>query len=149
MVVDGHDGNKIISSVELFPLPPSDTCSIPDLPRPRAGHSLSLMSGGRLVVCGGLDEDGTTWDENNLDSCLSWVAGNDSWTPLYTMRCLTIMPHNQLKTQLQCGKSRSRGLDAALSSQHHRVAGRCKQGVQAHGRHFHKISQTKKKRKKG
>ena len=77
----GHDGSDGISKVELFPLPPSDTCSIPDLPQGRYGHSLSLLSGGRLVVCGGYD------GSNFLDSCVSWVAGNTSWTPLYTMRC--------------------------------------------------------------
>ena len=78
---DGYGGNAI-SSVELFPRPPfPDTCFIPDLPQPRVGHSLSLLSGGRLVVCGGVDDE-----DNLLDSCLSWVAGNDNWNPLYTMR---------------------------------------------------------------
>ena len=76
-----------LSSIELFPRPPSDNCSIPDLPQARDGPSLSLLSGGRLVVCGG--EDG-----NNLDSCISWVAGETSWTPFHTMRCLIpIMLH--------------------------------------------------------
>jgi len=74
-VVGGKDGNEI-SSVELFP--PSDACSIPDLPQPRQGHSLSLLSGGRLVVCGG-------YRYGYHDSCNSWVAGNTSWTPFHTM----------------------------------------------------------------
>ena len=94
VVVGGDDTNfRVLSSVELFPLPPSDTCSIPDLPQPRISHSLSLLSGGRLVVCGGEDED-----YDDLDSCLSWIAGNDSWTPFYKMRCLpmNIMLHKQL-----------------------------------------------------
>ena len=84
VVVGGNSGNGgRLSSVELFP--PSNSCSIPDLPQPRYHHSLSLLSG-VLVVCGGRNVDG-----NDLDSCISWVAGNASWTPLYTMRCLPIM----------------------------------------------------------
>ena len=80
VVVGGYDGGygSYLSNVELFP--PSATCSIPDLPKPRSGHTLSLLSGGRMVVCGG-------YNGNYLDSCLSWVAGNTSWTHLYTMRC--------------------------------------------------------------
>ena len=92
VVVSGYgDGSIVISSVELFPRPPSDTCSnraecsIPDLPQARFGHSLSLLSGGRLVVCGGYD------GSNYLDDCISWVAGNTSWTHFYNMRCLPII----------------------------------------------------------
>ena len=80
----GYDGNNALSSVEIFP--PSNSCTIPDLPQPRYDHSLSLLSGGRLVVCGGSGKGG-----NRFDSCISWVAGNNSWTPLYTMRCLPII----------------------------------------------------------
>ena len=88
-MVGGYDGNTL-SSVEIFP--PSDTCSIPDLPQARSLHSLSLLSGGRLVVCGGKDN-------NDLDSCISWVAGNASWTPFYKMRCLPMMTlYNKLFT---------------------------------------------------
>ena len=83
MVVGGRDVNNIFSSVELFPS--SHTCSIPDLPQPRRGHSLSLLSGGRLVVCGGYNRF------NLLDSCMYWVAGNPSWTPFHDMRCLSII----------------------------------------------------------
>ena len=77
-MVGGHDGSNYLSSIELFPRPPSDTCSIPDLPQLRSRHSLSLLSGGRLVVCGG-------YNGGSLDSCISWVAGNTSWTPFHTM----------------------------------------------------------------
>ena len=76
-----------MSNVELFPRPlPGHPCSIPDLPDRRSDHTLSLISGERLVVCGGYDES-----LNILDSCLSWVDGNTSWTPLYTMRCFQII----------------------------------------------------------
>jgi len=68
------------TSFELFPRPPSNACFIPDLPQPRGYHSLSLLSGGRLVVCGGVGGS-----HNKFDSCISWVAGNTSWTPFYNM----------------------------------------------------------------
>ena len=82
MIVSGKSGESGsthyasmfgISNIELFPRPPS-ACSIPDLPQPRSGHSLSLLSEKLLVACGAYD-------------CISWVAGNQSWTHLYTMRC--------------------------------------------------------------
>ena len=91
VVVGGTDfvGN-LLSSVELFPRPLSDTCSIrecsiPDLPRPRKDHSISLLSGGRLVVCGGSDRrlEGSSY----LKSCISWAAGATWWTSFHTMRC--------------------------------------------------------------
>ena len=90
----GFDGSYL-SSVELFP--PSDSCSIPELPHGRHSHSLSLLSGGRLVVCGGYNSNG-----NQLDSCISWVAGNTSWTHFHTMRCLPIIPlnHSSLKNTI-------------------------------------------------
>ena len=46
-----------------------------------------------------IDYDQDYDDKRNVfDSCLSWVAGNDSWTPFYKMRCLpiNIMLHKQL-----------------------------------------------------
>ena len=82
VVIGGFDGNRI-SSVEIFPRPSSDACSIPDLPQPRSQHSVSLLSGGKLVVCGG---NGGSSFVFGFDTCISWVEGNDSWTPLYTMR---------------------------------------------------------------
>ena len=86
-MVGGWEDYNFISSVELFPRPPSDTCFIPDLPQPRMVPSLSLLSGGKLVVCGGYSSSG-----NSLDSCISWVAGNTSWTDdLYTMRYLPMI----------------------------------------------------------
>ena len=83
----GEGDDVYLSSIELFPRPPSDTCSIPDLPQIRISPSLSILSGGRLVVCGG-----------HVDSCISWVAGNTNWTHLYTMRCLPIKPHQSAST---------------------------------------------------
>ena len=83
LVVGGTDGN-LLSTVEFFPRHSFKGCLIPDLPQPRIGHSLSIMSGSRyggwLVVCGGWD--GTQY----LDSCISWVEGNTTWSPLFKMR---------------------------------------------------------------
>ena len=131
-------GSWTDGSVELFPPPPSDTCSIPNLPQDRSSHSLSLLSGGRLVVC-----------DYYSDSCISWVAGNTNWTHFYTMRCLPMIMdepssllfgfvshsvfsmcqtqkiiichnHHLYQTQSQRGESCSHGLDAAFSSRLHR-----------------------------
>ena len=128
-MVGGHVGNGPLSSVELFP--PSDTCSIPDLPQPREGHSLSLLSGWMLVVCGG-------WDGSSyFDSCIYWVAGNNSWTHFTTMRCLLLIftSHNHLhQTQSQCGERLSHGVDAAFSSRLHCAARRLGQCSRTHCR---------------
>ena len=83
VVTGGHngEGDGRISSVELFPAPSSNDCSIPDLPDRRAYHSLSVVSRGRLVVCGGaLPVYGYQ------DRCISWVAGDTSWSLLYSLR---------------------------------------------------------------
>ena len=79
-LIVGGSVRMALSSVELFPRPSSDACSVPELPQGRTGTSLSLLSGGRLVVCGGYD--GSNW----LNSCLSWVAGNTSWTHIFTLK---------------------------------------------------------------
>ena len=141
----GYDGSNFLSSMELFPRPPSDSCFIPPLPQPRSDHSLSLLSGGRLVVCGGRDGHSSS---THFDSCISWVGGSTSWTHFHTMRCLPIqlisqlnkfqflcqsshftnqiaqqpaspnhVSHSSLKRQSQCEEKGSHGLDAALSSQ--------------------------------
>ena len=81
-MIGGYNGSPL-SNVELYPRPPSDTCSVPHLPQARTGPSLSLLSGGRLIVCGGFN-----YQLQTSDSCLSWVAGNATWTPSFTMRCL-------------------------------------------------------------
>ena len=66
-----------LASVELFPPPPNvSECFIPNLPQPRAQHSLSLLSGGRLVICGG---ESASWSET-LVPCISWMAGEPEWT---------------------------------------------------------------------
>ena len=81
LVVGGRkSGGGWLSSVEIFPAAPSNTCFIPDLPSPREEHSISLLSHGRLVVCGGdpRSEIGK--------SCISWQSGSFSWTQLHTMR---------------------------------------------------------------
>jgi len=80
-VIGGYDENySQLSSIELFPL--SDACSIPDLPQPRVDHSTSLLSpGGMLVVCGG----STGHPSSPVDSCVSFTAGDISWTHFSTM----------------------------------------------------------------
>ena len=116
MLVGGYDGSSRLSNVELFPPPASDSCFIPDLPHARADHSFSLLSGGRLVVCGAY---------NYVDSCISWVAGNNSWTLLYTMRCVLPMPHSVIlikQKQSQCSKKGLHGLDSGISSRIHCAA---------------------------
>ena len=75
VIIGGWDDTGNLESVEVFPRPPSDACFIPNLPQARKGHSLSLLSDGSLVVCGGLDR-----------SCIYWVAGNTTWTPIFTTR---------------------------------------------------------------
>ena len=77
----GYDGSNTLNSVKLFTQSLSDACSIPALPQPRSHHSLSILSGGRLVACGGRSDG-----NNYFDSCLSWVAGNGSWTQVFTIR---------------------------------------------------------------
>ena len=82
MLIGGYGGSTSttsgnrLASVEIFPPPSSSNCSIPDLPATRGYNSLSLLSGGRLVVCGG-----------TTSNCISWVAGNTTWTIFGTMRC--------------------------------------------------------------
>ena len=80
VMVGGWEDFTYLSSVEVFPRPPSDTCFIPDLPQARASSSLSLLPGGLLVVCGGLDGSYT------YNSCIAWVAGDTDWTHYYTMK---------------------------------------------------------------
>ena len=81
MLIGGYGGSTNttsdiqLASVEIFPPTSSSDCSIPDLPATRHYHSLSLLSGGRLVVCGG-----------TTSNCISWVAGNTTWTIFGTMR---------------------------------------------------------------
>ena len=83
MVVGGYDSGAL-SSTELFPKLPSASCVVPKLSQTQArtSPSLSLLSRGRLVVCGG--RKGSTY----LDSCISWIAPEKSWTLVYTMRYL-------------------------------------------------------------
>ena len=90
IIVGGQDGSNYLTSVELFPRPTSDTCSIPDLPEPRWFHTLSLLSGGRLVVCGGGVDSRLSrlggFPAGVVDICISWIAGNTTWSPIYKMR---------------------------------------------------------------
>ena len=81
VVGGGGDGGSPTSHIELFPRSSFAGCStVPALPHSRFGLSLSLLRGGRLVVCGG------KFEHRKLDSCLSWVAGNSGWTAFSSMR---------------------------------------------------------------
>ena len=84
VVVGGYDA-VALSSTETFPPLTSATCAVPKLSQTQARTSptLSLLSNGRLVVCGGVDRDG-----NRLRSCIYWAAGNNSWTHFFDTRCL-------------------------------------------------------------
>ena len=135
----GWDDITVLENVDLFP--PSacssePSCSIPDLPQPRLDHSLSLLSGGRLVVCGGRDYDYTSGAWPLFDSCISWQANTGSWASLFTMRWLLKIPFTLLytsvvsslnifiKAQPQCGEIFSHGVDTVFSSGLDRAAWR-------------------------
>ena len=98
-----EQGDMKLNGVEIFPPPesfPTFDCSIPDLPEPRRKHSISRLSGGRLVVCGGYvtpstpDTPSTTSTPISVhgsDSCIYWAANKlniTSWTDLFKMRLL-------------------------------------------------------------
>ena len=115
LIVGGRSPSRL-SSVEIFPPPSSDTCSIPDLPGPREPHSLSLLSRGRLVVCGG---------RPTSEECIVWTGGSTSWMHLHTTRSsyYHIIHTNKVLT-FQRGKRSPCGLGSNISSQLHRAARR-------------------------
>ena len=80
VIVSGVNDVFYLPSVEIFPLPPSNTCSIPDLPEGRYRSTLSLLSGGRMVVCGGESPSRT------LATCIVWTPESSSWKHIHTMR---------------------------------------------------------------
>ena len=122
----GYDGNYL-SSVEIFPSPSTDTCSVPDLPGPRDLHSLSLLSGGRLVVCGG--------DPSPAEkTCIAWTEGSTSWTHLYTTRSSYHIFHANKELTFQRGKETPCGLESTITSQLHRAAWRLRWCSRAHCR---------------
>ena len=86
VVVGGYD-TVALSSTETFPPLTSATCAVPKLSQTQARTSptLSLLSNGRLVVCGG--RKGSLY----LKSCISWIAPEKSWTHIFTMRFLPII----------------------------------------------------------
>ena len=114
-----------LSSVEIFPAPSFDTCSVPDLPGTRTSHSLSLLAGGRLVVCGGLPTS---------KLCIAWRVGDTSWTHLHTTRSSYHNFYANKKLTFQRGKEWSCGLGSNISPQLHRAAWRCWRCSTAHSR---------------
>jgi len=68
-----------LSTVESFPL----TCSIPDMPTVRYGHTTSLLptSPPTLVVCGGYcDCDGLFSSDPAPYDCVAWRSGMAAWS---------------------------------------------------------------------
>jgi len=111
LLVGGRDNNGNRLSVQVFPPPSSNTCSIPQLPEPRTGHSISLLSGGRLVVCGGKGDVSR--------SCIGWQSGNTSWTHLHTLRSSFLIYYSNKQLTQQHGQSFQCGLDTIIFSQRH------------------------------
>ena len=116
LVVGGWIGRHL-SSIEIFPPPSFDTCFIPDLPRHRSSHSLSLLAGGRLVVCGG-------YPRSAEKSCIAWTRGSTSWTHLYTTRSSYHNLHTNKELTHQHAKEGTCRLDSNISPQLHRAAWR-------------------------
>ena len=56
---DGGSNLKELKTEEIFPSQAcvQNICSIPDLPQGRPGHTLSILSSGWFVVCGGVGEE--------------------------------------------------------------------------------------------
>jgi len=73
-----------LSSVEVFPRPPCNSCFIPDLPQSRERHTVSLLSGDTLVICGGVANPSVP-PHTVPETCISWKPGNTSWTHFHTM----------------------------------------------------------------
>ena len=117
LVVGGYNRSWLSSSAEIFPPPSSDTCSIPDLPVRRGSHSLSLLSGGRLVVCGG-------YPTSEEKSCIVLTRGSTSWTHLFNTRSSFYIFLTNKELTFQHCKDWTCGLDSNISSQLHRAARR-------------------------
>ena len=77
------DSTKELKTDEIFPSQAcvQNICSIPDLPQGRPGHTLSILSSGSFVVCGGIGEEYFFLDDF-LDDCLvltKFGTANASW----------------------------------------------------------------------
>ena len=72
LLTGGQANNRRLSSIETFPTVPS--CTLPPLPRARAGHSTFVTTGPKqnVVVCGGFDGEYTS-------SCLVLDVENQRW----------------------------------------------------------------------
>ena len=83
VAVGGWDNIAVLTRVDIFPLPSCSLntalCSIPQLPRPRLDHSLSLLPSGKMVVCGGRDFDYNSGQFYTLNTCISWATGDSRW----------------------------------------------------------------------
>ena len=115
LIVGGSAGSKsFFSSVEIFPPPIDDTCSIPNLPEANMGMSLSHLPGGKLVACGG----------NPISkACLVWTSSHTSWTHLYNMRSSFYIFHTNKELTFQFSEKCPCGLESTIASRLHCVAG--------------------------
>ena len=115
LIVGGSAGSKsFFSSVEIFPPPIDDTCSIPNLPEANMGMSLSHLPGGKLVACGG----------NPISkACLVWTSSDTSWTHLHNMRSSYYIFHIDKEITLQFSEKFPCCLESTIPSRLHCVAG--------------------------
>ena len=74
---DGGSDLKELKTEEIFPSQAcvQNICSIPDLPQGRPGHTLSILSSGWFVVCGGVGEE-----YSDPDNDYDYGAGNVNLT---------------------------------------------------------------------
>ena len=103
LVVGGapYGPDSFEQQLELFP--PRDSCQIPLLPEPRYAPSLSKLPGGKFVVCGGRihgTAEGQTFRGRDFTDCVSWTAGETTWSTAFTMRLLTILLTSQVPQPL-------------------------------------------------
>ena len=71
LLTGGYDGSYLSSS-EVFPS--TSGCSLPSLPAPRSQHTLFTTAEARVVICGGVNSEGS-----RLSSCLVLDVENQRW----------------------------------------------------------------------
>ena len=74
MITGGYNGGSL-KSAEIFNPVTKTSCSLPQLPEGRNGHSED-----RGLVCGGGGSDAT------LKTCVKWSPASGTWTKSHTLR---------------------------------------------------------------